>query len=83
VWTTCDLLSNTGYPVNGNVWEANILNLETFDEGKYDVVYAWGVLHHTGNLHLALENVAALVNKHGLLAVALYRKTVFCKFWKI
>ena len=83
VKTTCDLLSNNGYPVAGNVWEANILDLGTFHKDEYDLVYSWGVLHHTGNLNLALENAAKLVNEHGLLAVALYRKTPFCKFWKI
>jgi 2-polyprenyl-6-hydroxyphenyl methylase/3-demethylubiquinone-9 3-methyltransferase len=83
VRATYDLISSMGYPVGRNVREANILDLDTFHRAKYDVVYAWGVLHHTGNLQLALENSAALVNKHGLLAIALYRKTLFCKFWRI
>ena len=40
--------------------------------GQYDVVYSWGVLHHTGNLWQALENVVPLVRKKGKLFIALY-----------
>lgn len=40
--------------------------------GRFDVVYSWGVLHHTGRMWEALENVAGLVGKNGLIAVALY-----------
>jgi 2-polyprenyl-6-hydroxyphenyl methylase/3-demethylubiquinone-9 3-methyltransferase len=40
--------------------------------GRFNVVYSWGVLHHTGNMWKALENVAALVEPQGKLFVALY-----------
>ena len=39
---------------------------------KWDIVYTWGVLHHTGNMWLALENVASLVIPGGLLFIAIY-----------
>ena len=29
--------------------------------GNYDIVYSWGVLHHTGNMKQALENAAKCV----------------------
>jgi 2-polyprenyl-6-hydroxyphenyl methylase/3-demethylubiquinone-9 3-methyltransferase len=45
--------------------------------------YAWGVLHHTGNMRHAIENAARLVNSGGMLAIALYRKTLFCPLWTI
>lgn len=38
----------------------------------HDVVYAWGVLHHTGDLWRAMDRVARLVNPGGLLFVAVY-----------
>lgn len=40
--------------------------------GQFDVVYAWGVLHHTGRMWQAMENVAALVAPHGRLFIAIY-----------
>jgi 2-polyprenyl-3-methyl-5-hydroxy-6-metoxy-1,4-benzoquinol methylase len=40
--------------------------------GTYDVVYAWGVLHHTGAMWQAFENIASLISARGLLVVAIY-----------
>jgi 2-polyprenyl-3-methyl-5-hydroxy-6-metoxy-1,4-benzoquinol methylase len=40
--------------------------------GQFDVVYSWGVLHHTGSMWDALGNVAPLVKPGGLLFVAIY-----------
>ena len=40
--------------------------------GRYDIVYSWGVLHHTGRMDEALENVVPLVAPGGRLFVAIY-----------
>ncbi len=40
--------------------------------GTFDVVYSWGVLHHTGAMWKALENVHRLVAPHGRLFLAIY-----------
>jgi 2-polyprenyl-6-hydroxyphenyl methylase/3-demethylubiquinone-9 3-methyltransferase len=40
--------------------------------GVFDIVYSWGVLHHTGHLWQALESAGTAVQSGGLLCVALY-----------
>ena len=40
--------------------------------GSFDVVYAWGVLHHTGAMWQALDNVSRAVRPGGMLFLAIY-----------
>ncbi|OGO65806.1 MAG: methyltransferase type 12 [Chloroflexi bacterium RBG_19FT_COMBO_47_9] len=40
--------------------------------GQWDVVYSWGVLHHTGAMQKAMDNVAYLVRGGGKLFIAIY-----------
>jgi len=40
--------------------------------GSFDIVYSWGVLHHTGQMWQALENVVPLVKEGGYLFIAIY-----------
>ena len=50
--------------------------------GTFDVVYSWGVLHHTGAMHDALQAAAAMVAPGGLFAFALYHRTLMCGLWR-
>jgi len=40
--------------------------------GSWDVVYSWGVLHHTGSMWSAIEMVSECVANDGLFAIAIY-----------
>ena len=40
--------------------------------GAFDVVYSWGVLHHTGEMWRALENARLPVKAGGQLFIAIY-----------
>lgn len=66
-----------------DIREGSILDTPSAVRGPFDVVYSWGVLHHTGNMRRAIAAAAALVADDGLLCVALYRKTPFCGMWRM
>jgi len=40
--------------------------------GKFNVVYSWGVLHHTGDMWTALANASIPVKPDGQLFIAIY-----------
>jgi len=40
--------------------------------GAFDVVYSWGVLHHTGDMWRALDNAQLAVKAGGKLFIAIY-----------
>jgi 2-polyprenyl-6-hydroxyphenyl methylase/3-demethylubiquinone-9 3-methyltransferase len=63
--------------------ESSIFDPRIGSMGRFDVVYSWGVLHHTGAVHRALRAAAALVRPGGQFVFALYRRTPLCWFWKI
>jgi len=67
------------YFPNDTAWkveEASVLDQQYLNSlGTFDVVYSWGVLHHTGQMWQALENVHRLVAPGGKLFIALYNDT--------
>lgn len=70
----------------GYQWDMNqgsVLDLDLLKSiGKFDVVYSWGVLHHTGSMWKAIENVTDLVVPGGKLFISIYNDQGFIsKYW--
>lgn len=55
----------------GSALDANFLR----GLGSFDIVYSWGVLHHTGSMWQALENAVIPVAPRGKLFIAIYNDT--------
>lgn len=67
-----------GHPQNWTVQQGDVLNDEFMSRfPKYDIVYSWGVLHHTGNVWKAMDNAASRVKSGGLFYIALYSADMY------
>ncbi len=51
--------------------------------GTFDLVYAWGSLHHTGAMWNAVQNVSRCVAPEGTMILAIYNKHITSPAWKV
>lgn len=63
------------------VREGDVLVPASLPPERFDVVYAWGSLHHTGAMWEAVETTASLCADDGVLVLALYNRTPFTGAW--
>jgi 2-polyprenyl-3-methyl-5-hydroxy-6-metoxy-1,4-benzoquinol methylase len=70
---------------NWTIEQGSILDPAYFSRlGQFEVVYSWGVLHHTGDMWQALENITMTVALKGKLFIALYNDQGFSsRFWRV
>ena len=66
------------------VEEGSVLDEDYLERlGTFDVVYSWGVLHHTGSMWRALEGVTRRVKPSGRLFIALYNdQGLVSRYWR-
>jgi 2-polyprenyl-3-methyl-5-hydroxy-6-metoxy-1,4-benzoquinol methylase len=68
------------YVVRGSILDQSFVE----SLGSFDVVYAWGVLHHTGDMKSAIANAAAAVCPGGMLFIALYNdQGPISHYWRV
>ena len=65
------------------VEQGSVLDKEYLQNlGQWDIVYSWGVLHHTGAMWTALNLVIPLVRQGGTLFIAIYNhQQVMTQVW--
>jgi 2-polyprenyl-6-hydroxyphenyl methylase/3-demethylubiquinone-9 3-methyltransferase len=73
VAATTQLRVDQGSPATWSVQRGSVLD-EAFMAalGKFDVVYSWGVLHHTGSMWAAIDGALDAVKPGGCAFLALY-----------
>jgi 2-polyprenyl-6-hydroxyphenyl methylase/3-demethylubiquinone-9 3-methyltransferase len=72
--------------VVGSILEGSIvvaLRREAADSAGYDIVHAWGVLHHTGDMKRAIEVAASLARPGGNLVISIYARHWSSRAWRV
>lgn len=66
-----------------NIFKASILDGKVIDKLRNtgDIVYSWGVLHHTGSMWEAIKNAAQIVKPQGYFILAIYNKASSSEYW--
>ena len=83
------LWRSIGSPENWEIFEGSVLDSSFVSRlPRADIVYSWGVLHHTGDMYTAIRNAARLVTPGGLLCIAIYNRVTegfldSGRWWKI
>ncbi|MEA2944030.1 MAG: hypothetical protein QOD09_4559 [Bradyrhizobium sp.] len=83
VTTTRELLAKYAPGSNWTVQISSVFAAAPDTFGTFDVVYSWGVLHHTGDMWRAIECASRLVNPGGQFAIAIYSATGYDAMWKM
>jgi SAM-dependent methyltransferase len=65
-----------------SILETADLEKEEFKNG-FDIVHSWGVLHHTGDMNLAIKNACSLVRENGHFILAIYNRHWSSIPWKM
>jgi SAM-dependent methyltransferase len=74
VAATQSLHTKAGKPDNWKVEHGSVLDKEYMNKLiMYDLVYSWGVLHHTGNMWEAINSAANKVKNNGHFLLAIYQ----------
>jgi SAM-dependent methyltransferase len=75
VAATRQLRERAADPQRWVVLEGSILDPAVVAElPEADIVYSWGVLHHTGDMYTAIRHAAGRVRPGGLFCIAIYNR---------
>ncbi len=78
VATTMKLRQMSGAPERWSAMQGSVLDRAFVDQlPKSDIVYSWGVLHHTGSMWNAIENASRCLHDTSVFYIALYSTDVY------
>ena len=73
------------HPSHWQISQGSVLDKPFISQFKdFDIIYSWGVLHHTGRMWEAIQNAAELVKPGGVFYIAIYNKVegpIGSEFW--
>jgi 2-polyprenyl-6-hydroxyphenyl methylase/3-demethylubiquinone-9 3-methyltransferase len=77
-----ELWRREGSPSNWRICRGDILD-PAFVEGlpRFDIVYSWGVLHHTGRMWDAIRSAASIAKPGGAFMIGIYNKKLPHSEW--
>lgn len=75
VAATREFHARAGAPANWTVTQGSVLDTDFLERlGTFDLVYSWGVLHHTGQMWQAIANAMTRVRMDGRFFISIYAK---------
>lgn len=76
--TALDVSEGPCNQTRNNVPQAEIVMIDLFEipkilkNRKFDIIWCWGVIHHTGNPHRAFDTLVSLMHENSLLHLYVY-----------
>ena len=70
------------FDLSGNLFQANIENVDNINSNEFDLVYSFGVLHHTLDIEKSVKNIYNMIKPGGQFKLMLYAKNSW-KYFEI
>jgi ubiquinone/menaquinone biosynthesis C-methylase UbiE len=70
------------FNLKGTLLHANIEELDTINGQEFDLIYSFGVLHHTPDINKSIKNIYNMLNDGGEFKMMLYAKNSW-KYYEI
>ena len=70
------------FGLSGNLFQANIEELSNVNHTKFDLIYSFGVLHHTPDIKKSISNIHRMLKPGGEFKMMLYAKNSW-KYFEI